>query len=99
MSVNSARYILFTSLSGDSFILFKLFYRISQTSSKCGHSLNIVEMKKDGGGGGMEQITSTSVADPGEGPGEPPPSLSQGLDPALRPFNRKKKEKKICFPL
>ena len=49
----------------------------------------------------MEQITSTSVADPGEGPGEPPPPppLSQGLDPALRPFNRKKKENKICFPL
>ena len=57
----------------------------------------------------MGQITSTSVADPGEGPGEPPPLfvaqteappfLSQGLDPALRPFNQKKNEKKICFPL
>ena len=50
--MNSARYVLFTFLSGDSFTLFKLLYRISQTSSKCGHSLNIVEMKKDGGGGG-----------------------------------------------
>ena len=57
----------------------------------------------------MEQITSTSVADPGVGPGEPPlfvdqtepppPPLSQGLDPAQGPFNRKKNEKKICFPL
>ena len=98
--MNSARYVLFTFLSGDSFILFKLFYRISQTSSKCGHSLNIVEMKKDGGGGGWNKSHPPQWQIQGRGP-----EIEETAPPYLKVWIRhsdlsieRRKKRKFVFP-
>ena len=49
----------------------------------------------------MEQITSTSVADPGEGPGEPPPPPTPYLKVWIRHCDlsmERRKKRKFVFP-